>query len=161
MEKKPQNDGEEDISNGKRKTSMLLFLKDSRSYIRVIAVLIMIVSLSLVSTAIITFSKARKRAGNPLNNVPKNAPITDHPCIVFSGVAVMNLVFSISIVCVSCISSKVRPQRFLSLGNVAQNITVQQEQQRHQCNVYHCQCYWICKCDGRLSFSEQADFSPK
>lgn len=112
-------DGEQDFSSGKRKKSMLLFLRDSRFYIRIITVLIMMVSLSLVLTAIISFSKAQKKAGNPLNSVPKKAHITDHPCLVFSGVAVMNLVFSISILCVSCMSSKVPPQQCLRLGNFA------------------------------------------
>lgn len=106
LEKNSEKEGDENISNGKRKKSVLLFLRDSRFYIRVIAVLIMIVSLSLILTAIISFAKAQKN-GNSLSNVPKPAPITDHPCVVFSGVAVMNLVFSISILCVSCMSSKV------------------------------------------------------
>jgi len=66
----------------------------------------MIVSLSLILTAVISFAKAQKKAGNPLNNVPKPAPITAHPCVVFSGVAAMNLVFSVSVLCLSCMSSK-------------------------------------------------------
>jgi hypothetical protein len=98
---------EKEISTGKRKKSVLIFLRDSRFYIRVLAVLIMIISLSLILTAVISFAKAQKKAGNPLNNVPKPAAITDHPCVVFSGVAAMNLIFSISILCLSFMSSKV------------------------------------------------------
>ena len=105
-----QNNKEEDekeVSTGKRKKSVLIFLRDSRIYVRVLAVLIMIVSLSLVLTAVISFAKAQKKSGHPLDNVPKAASITDHPCIVFSGVAVMNLVFSILILTLSFMSSKV------------------------------------------------------
>jgi cytochrome c biogenesis factor len=98
---------EAEVSTGKRQKSVLIFLRSSRFYIRVIAVLIMIVSLALILTAIISFANAQKKAGNPLNNVSKSATITDHPCVVFSGVAAMNLVFSISILCLSCMSSKV------------------------------------------------------
>jgi len=108
LERKDKKCGE-GAPNGTRQKSILLFLEDLRFYIRAIAILIMIVSLSLILTAVISFAKARKKHGHPLDNVPQAAPITDYPCIVFSGITVMNLVFSLSLLCVSCMSSKVWP----------------------------------------------------
>lgn len=55
------------------------------------------------------FGKAQNKPGHPLDNVPKPATITDHPCIVFTGVAAMNLALSIAVLSLSCISSKVSP----------------------------------------------------
>jgi hypothetical protein len=107
LDKNDKEEDEKEFSTGKRKKSVLIFLRDSRIYVRVLAVLIMIISLSLVLTAVISFAKAQKKAGHPLDNVPKPAAITDHPCVVFSGVAAMNLVFSISILFLSFMSSKV------------------------------------------------------
>lgn len=86
--------------------SVLIFLRDSRIYIRVLAILIMLVSFSLVLTAVIMFGKAQNQLGHPLDNVPKPAAITDHPCIVFTGVAAMNLVLSVAVLSLSCVSSK-------------------------------------------------------
>jgi hypothetical protein len=70
-------DGEQEISTGKRQKSVLIFLRSSRFYIRVLAILIMIASFSLILTAVIMFSKAQKKPGNPLSSVPQPAPITD------------------------------------------------------------------------------------
>ena len=103
-----ENAGKETTSPGKRQKSVLIFLRDSRIYIRVLAILIMIVSLSLILTAVISFQKAQNKPGRPLDSVPKPTAITVHPCIVFSGVAAMNLLFSIAILSLSCISSKFR-----------------------------------------------------
>jgi uncharacterized membrane protein SpoIIM required for sporulation len=98
---------EQDVSTGKMQKSVLIFLRDSRIYIRVLAILIMIVSLSLILTAVIMFEKAQNRPGHPLDAVPKPAAITDHPCIVFAGVAAMNLLLSLVILNLSWLSSKV------------------------------------------------------
>jgi hypothetical protein len=92
---------------GKSQKSLLIFLHNSRIYIRVAAILIMLVSFSLVLTAVIMFGKARNKPGHPLDNVPQPAPITDHPCIVFTGVAVMNFLLSVTVLSLSCMSSKV------------------------------------------------------
>jgi hypothetical protein len=108
---KEDNDDEkegQEVSNGKTQTSVLIFLRDSRIYIRVLAVLIMIISFSLIITAVSMFAKAQKQPGNPLDAIPKRAQITDHPCIVFSGVAAMNLAISLTILGLSWLSSKVR-----------------------------------------------------
>ena len=70
-------DDEQEISTGKRQKSVLIFLRSSRFYIRVLAILIMITSFSLILTAVIMFSKAQKKPGNPLSSVPQPAPITD------------------------------------------------------------------------------------
>jgi len=98
----------EEGSSGRPHTSLLIFLRGSRYYIRVLAILVMIVSFSLILTAIISFSKAQGKPNHPLDSVPTPAPITDRPCIVFAGISAMNLVFSIAIISLSCISSKFR-----------------------------------------------------
>lgn len=103
-----KNDGKDMTSTGKHQKSVLIFIRDSRIYIRVLAILTMIVSLSLILTAVISFLSAQNKPGHPLDSVPKPTKITVHPCIVFSGVAAMNLVFSIAILSLSCISSKFR-----------------------------------------------------
>jgi len=90
---------------GKRQISLLMILRGSRIYIRVAAALCMIVSLSLVLAAIISFAKAKNDPKDPLK---PTIPVTDHPCIVFSGIAAMNLVLSISLLLLSCMSSKFR-----------------------------------------------------
>jgi predicted tellurium resistance membrane protein TerC len=88
-------------------TSVLIFIQDYQIYIRVLAILIMLVSFSLILTAVVMFGKAQNKPGHPLDNVPKPTTITDHPCIVFSGVAALNLVLSTAVFSLSCISSKV------------------------------------------------------
>jgi hypothetical protein len=70
-------DDKQEISTGKRQKSVLIFLRSSRFYIRVLAILIMIASFSLILTAVILFSKAQKKPENPLSSVPQPAPITD------------------------------------------------------------------------------------
>jgi hypothetical protein len=67
----------------------------------------MIVSLSLILTAVVRFEQAQKKPGHPLNNVPKPSNITVNPCIVFSGIAGMNLVLGFGLLALSCLSSKV------------------------------------------------------
>ncbi|TVY48585.1 hypothetical protein LOCC1_G002651 [Lachnellula occidentalis] len=103
------SDDENDVaktSTGTKRSSLLIFLKDSRIYVRVLAIVIMIISLSLILTAVVQFAQAKKKTGHPLDAVPKPSGITDYPCIVFSGVAAMNLVLSISLFVLSCVSSK-------------------------------------------------------
>ncbi|TVY42844.1 hypothetical protein LSUB1_G003755 [Lachnellula subtilissima] len=78
--------GKGKTSTGTRRSSLLLFLKDSRIYVRVLAI-----SFNL--------RKLKKKPGHPLDAVPKPSSITEYPCIVFSGVAAMNLVLSISLFC--------------------------------------------------------------
>jgi hypothetical protein len=75
LKKDNNRDVEENISNGKREKSVLIFLRDSRVYIRVIAVLIILVSLSLILTAVISFAKAQKKDGYPLDDVPNSRPL--------------------------------------------------------------------------------------
>jgi hypothetical protein len=137
-------DDEQEISTGKRQKSVLIFLRSSRFYIRALAILVMIASLSLILTAVIMFSKAQKKPGNPLSSVPQPAPITDKvskvlcyctlttlsycsesmshssyshlstcgtnvlikPCLVFTGVAAMNLMLSLTVFALSLKSSK-------------------------------------------------------
>lgn len=98
---------EKEPTSGRQK-SVLIFLRDSRIYVRGLAVAIMIVSLSLILTAVIRFSQAQNAPGQPLSSVPtpENSKITDYPCIVFSGIAAMNLVLSVALVGLSCLSSK-------------------------------------------------------
>lgn len=104
--KKPE---EEAISKAKTRPSLLIYLRDSRIYIRVLAVIMMIVSLSLILTAVVMFSKAKNKSGHPLDSIPQPPPgITDSPCIVFSGIAAMNLVLSTGLLSLSCMSSKFR-----------------------------------------------------
>ncbi len=68
----------------------------------------MIISLSLILTAVVMFSKAQNKPGHPLDSIPQPPTgISDSPCVVFSGVAAMNLVLSIAILSLSCMSSKV------------------------------------------------------
>jgi len=106
--KEKDDEAEQEVSTGKMQKSLLIFLQDSRIYIRVLAILIMLVSFSLILTAVIMFGKAQNKPGHPLDNVPKPANITDHPCIVFTGVAAMNLVLSVAVLSLSCVSSKFR-----------------------------------------------------
>jgi hypothetical protein len=89
----------------------LRMLNNSRFYIRILAVLIMIVSLALILSAVIHFAKAKRAPGHPLNQVPQQAPITDQPCIVFSGIAFMNLFLSVAILVISCASSKFKKSK--------------------------------------------------
>lgn len=93
-------------STGRAWDRALRMLNNSRFYIRILAVLIMIVSLALILSAVIHFAKAKRAPGHPLNQVPQPATITDQPCIVFSGIAFMNLFLSVAILVVSCSSSK-------------------------------------------------------
>lgn len=106
--KDDENVEDEIDASAKRRKPLLAFLRDIRFYIRVLAVLVMIVSFALILTAIISFAKAINNPNHHLDFIPKNAPITDHPCIVFTGVSAMNLVFSCSIFVLSCMSSKFR-----------------------------------------------------
>lgn len=106
--KESHEDQEEEVSTAGTRSSLFIFLRDSRIYIRVLAVLIMIISLSLILSAVVMFAKAQKKPGHPLDSIPQPPTgITDTPCIVFSGIAAMNLVLSIAIISLSCISSKV------------------------------------------------------
>lgn len=152
--------GEGKTSTGTERSSLLIFLKDSRIYVRVLAIVIMIISLSLILTAVVQFAQAKKKPGHPLDDVPKPAGITDNPCIVFSGVAAMNLLLSISLFVLSCVSSKV-------LGPVSKirimpnKLVVQQERQCFQCSICYPQCYRICYLDGSLLLPEQADKAEK
>jgi hypothetical protein len=104
LKPKDEEDKDQEVSTGKEKKSLLIFLRDSRIYIRVLAILIMIVSFSLILTAVIMWGKAQNKPS--INNIPKPATITDHPCIVFTGVAAMNLCISITVLSLSCLSSK-------------------------------------------------------
>ncbi|CZR60852.1 uncharacterized protein PAC_10748 [Phialocephala subalpina] len=100
---------EEEVRHAKTRSSLLIYLRDSRIYIRVLAVIIMIVSLSLILTAVLMFAKAQNKPGYPLDKIPQpSSGITDSPCIVFSGIAAMNLVLSIGLLSLSCMSSKFR-----------------------------------------------------
>lgn len=93
---------------GKRQTSVLIFLRDSRIYIRVLAIMIMIISFSLILVAVIKYDQAKQVPGNPLATVPvPPLGITDYPCRVFTGIAAMNLALSIIILSLSYLSSKV------------------------------------------------------
>jgi len=94
---------------GRRHTSVLLILGGMRFYVRVFTVLVIITSFSLVMTAVISFATAQRDPFHRLENAPQPpVPITDHPCVVFSGVSVMNLVISVSLLIVSCCSRKFR-----------------------------------------------------
>ena len=105
--KEKDEEEEQEESTGKLRKSVLIYIQSYRIYIRVLAILIMVVAFSLILTAVIMFGKAQNKPGHPLDNVPKPASITDHPCIVFTGVAAMNLVLSVFVLSLSCISSKV------------------------------------------------------
>jgi hypothetical protein len=107
LKSKDEERDEQDVSTGKMQKSVLIFLWDSRIYIRVLAILIMVVSLSLILTAVIMFEKAQNTLGHPLDAVPKPATITDHPCLVFTGITAVNLLLSVAILSLSCTSSKV------------------------------------------------------
>ncbi|KUJ20309.1 uncharacterized protein LY89DRAFT_730359 [Mollisia scopiformis] len=107
--KELDNDQEEEVSTAATRSSLLIFLRDSRIYIRVLAVLIMIISLALILSAVVMFSKAQRAPGHSLDSVPHPpSGITDSPCIAFSGVAAMNLVLSVALLSLSCMSSKFR-----------------------------------------------------
>jgi len=85
---------------------ILVLLSKSRYYIRALAILVMILSMVLILTGVAKFSNAKK---NPqYKDISKPAPITDQPCIVFSGIAAMNLVLSAALLLTSCFSSKFR-----------------------------------------------------
>lgn len=118
MESKDYSDNEKgpevERSTGTKRASLLIFLRDSRIYIRVLAVIIMVVSVSLILTGVVRFEQAKKKPGQPLDAIPKPSKITDYPCIVFSGIAAMNLVLSIAVLCLSCLSSKVCDVRMVA-----------------------------------------------
>jgi len=144
---------EQDESTGKLQKSVLIYIQSSRIYIRVLAILIMVVAFSLILTAVIMFGRAQNKPGHPLDSVPKQATITDHPCIVFTGVAAMNLVLSVFVLSLSCVSSKVSSRRIL-YPDGSDVVTVQQEQQCHQCRLRNPQCHRIRVSYGRMSFSQ-------
>ena len=152
--------GDGKTSTGAKRSSLLIFLKDSRIYVRVLAIVIMIISLSLILIAVVQFAQAKKKPGHPLDAVPKPSSITDYPCIVFSGVAAMNLVLSISLFVLSCVSSKVLDP--VSKIRITSNkLIVQQERQCFQCSVCYPQRYRICYLDGSLFLPQQADQAEK
>lgn len=107
---------------GKRQLSLLIILRGSRIYTRVATVVVMLGSLSLILAAIISFSKAKNNPTTPLRS---NVPVTDQPCIVFSGIAAMNLVLSISLLVLSCASSKVSSPRSYSPKSFSQSLSLE------------------------------------
>lgn len=70
-EKEPSGNENGEVSTAKKRSSLLIHLRDSRIYLRVVAVLIMIVSLSLILSAVVLFSKAQNKPGHPLNSIPQ------------------------------------------------------------------------------------------
>jgi len=96
---------EETDSSAKFRKPMFRYLKNSRLWIRTLTIMVMITSASLILTAIIKFNNAKNAPGQAFNNIPQPAPITDHPCIVFTGIAVMNLLLSITVWTLSCCST--------------------------------------------------------
>ncbi|CAG8979427.1 hypothetical protein HYALB_00013435 [Hymenoscyphus albidus] len=69
--------------------------------------MIMIISFSLILSAVVRYENARKLPGNPLGTVPvPPLGITDFPCRVFMGIAGMDFLFSISILSLFYLSSK-------------------------------------------------------
>jgi len=151
---------EQKESTGKRQKSVLIYIQSARIYIRVLAILIMVVAFCLILTAVIMFGKAQNKPGHPLDNVPKPAAITDQPCIIFTGVAAMNLVLSVLVLSLSCVSSKVSSYRILNLED-SNLVTVQQKQQRHQCRLCDPQCHRIRISYGRMPLSKQGDSTSK
>lgn len=104
--------------DGKRPKSMkpvyiFWFLSKSRYYIRAVAIMVMVISVALILTGAVKFSRAMNDPR--FDQIPKNAPITVHPCVVFTGVAALNLALSAAVLLMSCVSTKVRPQ-FLNPG---------------------------------------------
>jgi len=97
---------EEAASPAKFRSPMFRYLKNSRLWIRTLTILVMITSAALILTAIIKFNNAKNAPGQAFNNLPQPAPITDHPCIVFTGIAVMNLLLSVTVWVLSCCSSR-------------------------------------------------------
>ncbi|RKF58428.1 hypothetical protein GcM3_182016 [Golovinomyces cichoracearum] len=86
---------------------MLRILKDSRMYARILAILVIIVSIFLILSAVILFENGRKNQKD-FDSIPKAAPITIQPCIIFASIATLNLAISIALLAVSSISSKFR-----------------------------------------------------
>jgi len=109
LQGKEHDDQEEEVSTATKRSSLLIYLRDSRVYIRALAVLIMVISLSLILSAVVMFSKAKNKPGHPLDAIPQPPTgITDSPCIVFSGVAALNLILSLMLLSASFLSSKFR-----------------------------------------------------
>lgn len=66
---------------GQRQISFLIFLRGSQIFIRAVVILVMAASFSLVLAAVISYAKAQKAPGHPLDSVPNkpHVPITDKP----------------------------------------------------------------------------------
>ncbi|TQS36747.1 hypothetical protein Golomagni_02793 [Golovinomyces magnicellulatus] len=86
---------------------LLRIFIDSRIYARILAILVIIVSISLILSAVILFENGQKNHKD-FDSIPKAAPITIQPCIVFASIAALNLAISIALLAVSSISSKFR-----------------------------------------------------
>lgn len=87
-EKEPDDGPEEEASTATTRSSLLIYLGNSRIYLRVLAVLVMIVSLSLILSAVVIFSKAQNKPGHPLDAIPQpptgitvSPPLAIHTCI--------------------------------------------------------------------------------
>lgn len=71
LQGKEHDDQEEEVSTATKRSSLLIYLRDSRVYIRALAVLIMVISLSLILSAVVMFSKAKNKPGHPLDAIPQ------------------------------------------------------------------------------------------
>ncbi|TAQ90551.1 hypothetical protein B7494_g1105 [Chlorociboria aeruginascens] len=96
----------QEISTGKPRKSLMLWLRDCKIIIRALAIVILIISVAMILTAVTQFENAKQQPNHPLNTIPQQAPVTDTPCLVFSGVAALNLIFSITLLVFACVSSK-------------------------------------------------------
>lgn len=77
---------------------------DSKEFTRIIAILVMIVSLILMLMPLIIWEKAQNKSSS-FDEIP---PITTKPCVMFASVASMNFAISIMLLALSLMSSKVR-----------------------------------------------------
>lgn len=91
----------------KERSALLIYLCNFLIYTRVFSILVIVISLGLIVSGIASFERAKKDPSNPLDHIPKQAQINDQPCIVFSGIATMNLVLSGGVLVLYRLLSKV------------------------------------------------------
>ncbi|RKF56420.1 hypothetical protein OnM2_081003 [Erysiphe neolycopersici] len=77
---------------------------NSKEYARVIAIVVMIVSLILMLIPLIIWQKVQKKP----NNIDEFPPITIKPCVVFASVVTLNFAISVILLAFSLMSSKFR-----------------------------------------------------
>lgn len=79
-----------------------------RIYIRIVTLVITVVSILLIASAVIIFSRAKTNSDDLQHIHPKANTVNIQPCIVFISLGSLNTFLSLALLTLSAFSSKVR-----------------------------------------------------